>query len=212
VSHIVTRWWWVRHAPVLGAQARIYGQEDLESDCSDQSTFQNLAMILPSPAIWLVSHLRRTHQTAEAIRRMTDQPHSPPLITPELAEQHFGDWQGLTFAELEARRDGAYHRFWLAPARERPPSGESFDDVVTRVDAAIRRLTEEHAGRDIIAVSHGGTIRAALAATLGIDPERALGFQIDNCSITRIDHIDGASEGSAWRVATVNQHPKALGR
>jgi len=169
-------------------------------------------MILPSPAIWLVSHLRRTHQTAEAIRRMTDQPHSPPLITPELAEQHFGDWQGLTFAELEARRDGAYHRFWLAPARERPPSGESFDDVVTRVDAAIRRLTEEHAGRDIIAVSHGGTIRAALAATLGIDPERALGFQIDNCSITRIDHIDGASEGSAWRVATVNQHPKALGR
>ena len=156
--------------------------------------------------------MRRTHQTAGAIQRAGGYPTTSPIIAPELAEQHFGDWQGLTFAELEARRDGAYHRFWHAPASERPPNGESFNDVVARVAAAIQRYTGDHPGTDIVAVAHGGTIRAALAVTLGIDPERALGFEIDTCSITRIDHIEGVSEGSSWRVATVNQHPKALAR
>jgi alpha-ribazole phosphatase len=212
MTHVVTRWWWIRHAPVPGARARIYGQDDLDSDCSDTPTFERLAALLPHQALWLVSHLRRTHQTAGAIRRAAGTAAGEPIVAPELAEQHFGDWQGLTFAELEARRDGAYHRFWHAPASERPPNGESFQDVVTRVDAAIHRFTRSHPGQDIVAVAHGGTIRAALAVTLGIDPERALGFEIDNCSITRIDHIEGASEGSSWRVTTVNQHPLALGR
>jgi alpha-ribazole phosphatase len=31
-----------------------------------------------------------------------------------------------------------------------------------------------HAGRDVIAVAHGGTIRAALGLALGLDPEASL--------------------------------------
>ncbi len=216
MSDRVTRWWWVRHAPVTGVNGRIYGQDDLEADCSHAPTFRRLALALPHPALWLVSHLRRTHQTAVAIARAGGRECPPPIVARELAEQHFGDWQGLTYAELEARRDGAYHRFWHAPAKERPPNGESFGDVVTRVEMAIERFTRDHAGGDIVAIAHGGTIRAALAATLGIDPERALGFNIDTCSITRIDHLDRATdratEGAAWRVVAVNQHPEALFR
>jgi broad specificity phosphatase PhoE len=212
MSQTVTRWWWIRHAPVVGAKGRIYGQDDLEADCSHLPTFRRLADALPYPALWLASHLRRTHQTLGAIQQAAGRKPIEPIVTADLAEQHFGDWQGLTYAELECQRDGAYHRFWHAPASERPPNGESFDDVVRRVEAAIGRFTREHAGRDIVAISHGGAIRAALAATLAIEPERALGFEIDTCSITRIDHIDGAAEGAAWRVVAVNQHPNALGR
>ena len=74
----------------------------------------------------------------------------------------------------------------------------------------MARITAEHAGRDIVAVVHGGTIRAALSIALGIEPERALGFSIDTCSVTRLDHLKGASE--AWRIVAVNQHPNALVR
>lgn len=213
MTHTVTRWWFVRHAPVIGVNGRIYGQDDLKADCADEAHFKHLAGMLPHDAVWLVSHLKRTHQTASAIfaaRVMVAVP--APTITSALAEQHFGDWQGLTYAELEARRDGAYHRFWHAPARERPPGGESFEDVVARVAAAMERITVEHAGRDIVAVVHGGTIRAALAVALGIEPERALGFSVDTCSVTRLDHLDGATEGAAWRIVAVNQHPNALTR
>jgi broad specificity phosphatase PhoE len=211
VTHKITRWWWVRHAPVIGVNGRIYGQDDLESDCGDEAHFKILAGTLPKEAVWLVSHLKRTHQTAAAIFAARVVETVPaPVITSELAEQHFGDWQGLTYAELEARRDGAYHRFWHAPATERPPNGESFEDVVARVSGAMDRITAEHAGRDIVAVVHGGTIRAALAVALGIEPERALGFAVDTCSVTRMDHYEGATQGANWRIVAVNQHPDAL--
>ena len=205
MTHTVTRWWWVRHAPVIGVNGRIYGQDDLEADCSDAARFRALAANLPEEAIWIASHLKRTHQTMAAIRAVRGIPHPPPIVAADIAEQHFGDWQGLTYAELEARRDGAYHRFWHAPAVERPPNGESFADVVARVEKAVTRLSVAHVGRDIIAVAHGGTIRAALAAALGLDPERALGFEVGTLSITRIDLIDGPGEGAQWRIHCVNR-------
>jgi broad specificity phosphatase PhoE len=84
--------------------------------------------------------------------------------------------------------------------------------VIDRVEAAVARLTARHRGRDIVAVGHGGSIRAALALALGLEPERALAFVIDNCSLTRLDHIhddsDAATAGGVWRVAAVNLKPQ----
>ncbi len=214
-----TRWWWIRHAPV-NSGGRIYGQGDLPADCSDLETFRALAALLPRDPLWIASHLRRTHQTAAAIRAHLDESHetvADPLVEVQLAEQHFGDWQGLSHDELARRRDGAWHRFWLAPAAEVPPGGESFVQVMARVGDAVRRLSRAHGGRDIVAVAHGGTIRAALALALALDPEKALAWTIDNCSITRIDHIAGPlgshdagqPEDGVWRVVRVNQPPRA---
>lgn len=213
MTHTVTRWWLVRHAPVIGVNGRVYGQDDIDSDCGDEAQFKHLAGLLPHDAVWLVSHLKRTHQTASAIiaARVTETV-SAPVITSDLAEQHFGDWEGMTYAELETHRGGAYHRFWHSPATERPPGGESFEDVVARVGNAMARITSEHSGRDIVAVVHGGTVRAALAVALGIDPERVLGFAVDTCSVTRMDHLHNAAQGAAWRIVAVNQHPEALRR
>jgi len=89
--------------------------------------------------------------------------------------------------------------------------------VIERVAAVIARLSREHAGRDIVAVTHGGTIRAALAIALDLDPERALAIATENCGLTRVDHIAGEAGGHApdteavWRVAHVNLSPKPLG-
>ena len=209
-----TRWWWVRHAPVVGQGGRIYGQNDVDCDCSDGAAFRGLAAAMPEDAVWVTSNLSRTHRTAESIvEHLPDGTAPAPLVEPSLAEQHFGDWQGLTNAELAERRDETWHRFWLAPVSERPPGGESFLELVDRVTATVERLTADHAGRDIVAVTHGGTIRAALVLALGIAPERALSFVIDNCSLTRLDRIDGPPGSHApeaehtWRVVAVNAAP-----
>ena len=127
---------------------------------------------------------------------------------PDLAEQDFGDWQGLKYEELHESRGGAFHRFWHAPAHVQAPGGESFIDVMQRVARAVHGLIEPNRGRDIIAVAHGGTIRAALGLALGLDPEACLAFTMENCSLTRIDHIDGPGMGHGWRVITVNR-PRA---
>lgn len=201
-----TRWWWIRHAPVINPDGRIYGRNDVEADCSDLPSCRTLALGLPTDAVWVTSHLRRTHQTAKAILAARDEVGDHPefQVETDLAEQDFGSWQGMSHAELDAGRDGRVHRFWLAPAVERPPGGESFLDLVARTSNAVMRLSHAHAGRDIVAVTHGGTIRAALAMALGLDPERALGFRIDNLSLTRIDHIMLTGDHPAWRVGGVN--------
>ena len=215
-----TRWWWVRHAPVVGHGGRIYGQDDHDCDCSDTETFRRLAGILPRDAVWATSHLTRTRRTAASIldHHLDGQGSEAPalLVEAALAEQHFGAWQGLTAEELNRGRDGAWHRFWLAPAHEAPPGGESFVELTTRVVAAVERLSQAHAGRDIVAVTHGGTIRSALALALGLEPERALSVAIDNCSLTCLDHIHGTAGSHApddhgvWRVRLVNAAPRTL--
>jgi broad specificity phosphatase PhoE len=208
----VTRWWWVRHAPVTGHKGRIYGQADFPADCSKPASFQALAAVLPADAVWVTSHLQRTHQTAEAIlAAMTPATAPQRLVERDLAEQHFGDWQGLTFDELYKLRGDERFTFWISPASEVPPGGESFVEVVARVGGAVQRLTDQFAGRHIVAVAHGGSIRAALAHALAIDAERVLSFSIANCSVTQVDHIydpDSVDQDKqGWRVNAVNLLP-----
>jgi alpha-ribazole phosphatase len=201
-----TRWWWVRHAPVRDDGGRIYGQRDLPCDCSDTRVFAGLAVVLPRKAVWITSNLLRTQQTAAAIWAAAAE--APPDFRREkdFAEQNFGDWQGLDREAFLKSRPLQPDTYWYAPAEERAPNGESFVDLVDRVVAAVKRLTREHEGCDIVAVAHGGTIRAALALALGLPPRGGLAFTTDNCGLTRLDHYRN-SERSAWRVVTVNQKP-----
>lgn len=197
-----TRWWWVRHAPVH-SDGRIYGQSDALADTADEEVFAALARLLPTDAALVTSHLQRTTQTADAIAAaglaLPD-----AIVEPDLAEQSFGDWQGARREEVFASLDRR-HPFWLAPADHRPPNGETFGEVMERVVRVIERLTVELRGRDILAVAHGGTIRAALGHALALVPDRALGFTIDNCSVTRIDHYILPEHEDTWYVARVNQ-------
>ena len=201
-----TRWFWVRHAPVREDGGCIYGQADLACDCSDIEVFRGLSGALPRGAVWVASHLVRTHQTAAAVWNAGLEAPEQLWRERDLAEQHLGDWQGMDRATFFAGRAMAPASYWFAPAVERAPSGESFVDVAARVRGAIERLTQRWRGRDIVAVAHGGTIKAALAIALGLEPEGALAFAIDNCSLTRLDHMQGEGE-AGWRVAMVNHQP-----
>ncbi len=58
-----------------------------------------------------------------------------------------------------------------------------------------------------MAVTHGGTIRAALGAALGLPPQAALAFSVENCSLTRIDHLTADGGPGLWRVVAVNHRP-----
>jgi len=84
--------------------------------------------------------------------------------------------------------------------------GESFMDLYNRVCGAIARITKEQAGKDVIAVTHGGTIKAAVGLALGGLPEKGLAFDVDNCSVTRLDHI-ASGDHAIWRLPMVNQQP-----
>jgi alpha-ribazole phosphatase len=201
---VATRWWWVRHAPVREDNGCIYGQKDLGCDTSDRVVFSAVGKILPRNAVWIASNLKRTHQTADAI--WTAGFPKPDVMPHEaaFAEQHLGEWQGMNRAAFLASLPLGSH--WFAPIDQPAPGGESFMDLYNRVRGAIERINAEQAGKDIIAVAHGGTIKAAIGLALGDLPQKCLAFDIDNCSVTRLDHLASGDHGS-WRLPMVNQQP-----
>lgn len=205
-----TRWWWVRHAPVANMKGIMYGSDDVVCDTSDRESFVRLAGVLPEDGHWITSHLSRTHHTADAIKA-AGLDFREPVIEEHFGEQDFGDWQGRRWDEMEASDPETYAAFWHDPARNRPPNGESFEDLINRTSAVIDRINHERQGETIVAIAHGGTIRAAISHALGLTPEAGMSFATDNLSLTCLEHVEGGllrGKGESWRVVCINRPAK----
>ena len=201
-----TNFWLIRHALVEeNARTYHYGAMDVAL-CEDTLVeqvpmYRALAERLPRTERWFVTPLSRTRRTAEAIFA-AGYPAVPLGVEPGLVEQHFGDWQGVPHDELPDRLAHPPHPFWPVAGHERPPGGESMTEVIARVGAALERLARDHAGQDVVIVSHGGAIRAAVGHALGIPADRALHVSIKNLSLTRLErHAIG------WQVVCMNELP-----
>ena len=201
-----TSFWLIRHALVSeNERARLYGVQDV-SLCPDTLVAQvpqytALARRLPRPAVWGCTPLSRTRKTAEAIFA-AGYPVQELQVFTGLIEQNLGDYQGLPHAELPARLAHPAHPFWPLAHDERPPGGESMDEVVARVGREMDRLAAEYAGQDVVAVAHGGSIRAAVAHAMGVGADRALHLSVHNISLTRLERTE-----AGWRVSCVNEWP-----
>lgn len=208
MTDLPKRWWWVRHAPVAGADGRIYGQLDVACETGDDAAFRALAAGLPIDAAWFVSPLQRTRQTLAAIEAFRSEPVPGACVEPAFAEQHFGRWQGCSWPEMQEADPALYEAFWRNPTRTAPPGGESFLAQMRRTERAIARLSATTAEADLVCIAHAGTIRSAVALALNLTPEAALALVIDNLSITRLEFVEGGlmqGHGGSWRVRTVNQ-------
>ncbi len=199
-----TRFWLIRHALVAeNARAMLYGVLDVpvcESTMIEQAPmYRALAARLPRPAQWKISPLSRTTRTAQAIFAQ-GYPAAALAEEPGIIEQSLGAWQGLPHADLPEKLVDPPHPFWPLTAQETPPGGENMLQVITRVGATLERLAVEHAGEDVVIVSHGGAIRAAVAHALRIPADNALHLSIQNLSLTRLERHD-----SAWRIICVNE-------
>jgi alpha-ribazole phosphatase len=199
------RFWLIRHALVdAAALTFLYGTNDVPVCANtmeaDAPRYKNLAARLPRPARLVCTPLSRTQATAAALIR-AGYPDTDFAIDPAFVEQNFGEWQGLPIARFDARTSDQRHPFWPINAAERPPGGESFDEMTARVGPALNRLAATATGRDTIIITHGGTIRAAAAHALGLTAHQALSLAVDNISLTRLEHND-----NGWRFISLNEH------
>jgi broad specificity phosphatase PhoE len=203
------QFWLIRHALVHpDSMAYLYGTEDVPictATMAEQAPrYAALAARLPRPARLVCTPLSRTRFTADAIIR-AGYPAQAPIIDPAFIEQDFGQLQGMPIAKFDARDAAERHPFWPIHAAETPPGGESFSHLIARVGAGLEALRADATSKHTIVVSHGGAIRAACAYALGLTPHQALCLQIDNISLTRLEHND-----RGWRVLSVNEHLSTL--
>jgi probable phosphoglycerate mutase len=116
---------------------------------------EELAAIYSSP-------LHRALETAEVVAASHG---LEPVPVEALREVDVGSWSGLTRAEIEERFPEQYAR-WL-DYEQGWTDGETYDAMAERVVAALLELALAHDGERILALTHGGPIRAASASAAG---------------------------------------------
>ena len=200
------RFWWVRHATVIGNNGCCYGNNDVDCDVSDRESFQVLAKILPKNADVYSSHLKRTIKTMEATIK-EGFVSGKYTLEKGFGEQNLGDWQGMKYEKLEEKTKelGIFHPNWLLKTSYTPPNGESYDNLSERVCRSIQRIQEMKKEGDVVIFSHGGPIKAAIGYALGAPPNTTLPFWIDNLAVSRFDYSEGVC-----RVRFVNLLPKII--
>ena len=153
----------MRHAPtVWNAEGRIQGRSDIPLSPAGRTAASQWRL----PAFLftrrrLSSPLCRALETA-ALVGMAD-----PEIEPRLAEMDWGQWEGSTLAELRRSDPDAMTANEAAGLDFRPAGGESPRDVRQRLGSLVKDLAAD--GRDTVAVTHRGVMRAALSLATGWD-------------------------------------------
>lgn len=179
----------VRHAQTAwNHQNRLQGHSDLPLSPGGLEQANRLGDYFADRSIQAVytSHLARSRQTAQAIARHTG---VTPIIEPGLAEIHLGAWEGLTPDEVNARYDGAYELWRVAPSQVAIPGAEPLEAFRSRARQTVARILLAH--RDdaaVVIVSHGGVIAALLADWLNAQYDEVLRrLALDNAGISALD-------------------------
>jgi alpha-ribazole phosphatase len=128
------------------------------------------------------SDLRRAQTTAEAIAGAF---RIECRARRTLREISFGEWEGLTWKEIELR-DEAYARRWIAEHPLLPtPGGEAFRDFEQRVLEEVAFLSTNAAERGIAVVTHAGVLRTVLCSLHQYGEEDAWRLTKPYCAIVR---------------------------
>jgi broad specificity phosphatase PhoE len=181
----------LRHGQTpMSVQKRYAGRTDVPLTDAGLAQAAAAAKRLASARIDAIvaSPLRRAVQTAEAVAAVTGLP-----VTTDggFRETDFGDWDGLTFAEVRERWP-AEMAAWLADPQVAPPGGESFAEVSERVIPALARVLDGRAGQRILVVSHVTPIKTLVAAALLAPPAALFRMHLDVAALCEIDwYADG---------------------
>lgn len=137
----------------------------------------------PLSAVY-TSDLLRAHATAQAVVRSTG---ARLVAEPRLRERHFGQFQGRTFAEIEAELPEDAMRWRKRDPHYAPPDGgESLVALRERIEHTITALARPHPGEQIVLVAHGGVLDVLyrLATRQGLQAPRT--WQLPNAAINRL--------------------------
>jgi alpha-ribazole phosphatase len=158
----------VRHGETTGQSSlRYWGRTDVPLSEVGLEQAQRLGECLKAERFTaiFVSRLKRVQATAEAINRH----HNLPLTTcPELDEVDFGQLEGLTAAEIDARFPDFY-RLWLNwETTLEFPGGESVAGFHGRVSHFSERLETFGEAQTALVVAHAGTLRMLICSMLDL--------------------------------------------
>ena len=176
----------IRHGETAwNVDTRIQGQLDIPLNTVGRWQASRVAQALAEESIQAIyaSDLLRAWETARSIAEATGltlQAHAG------LRERGFGEFQGKTFAEIEAlwpeqsRQWRARHPEWA------PPGGESLAALRARIVGVASELAQKHLGEQIVMVAHGGVMDVLYRTATGQHEQAPRSWQLGNAAINRL--------------------------
>lgn len=145
------------------------------------------------------SPLSRARRTAEAVAGALE---LEVIVDDDFVETDFGDWEGLTFAEVRERWPNELAA-WLADPAIAPPGGESFVATTKRVLCGRDRIVDDYPGVTVLLVSHVTPIKILAQAALEAPPSALYRLHVDLASIAELDwYADGPAVLRLWNDAS----------
>ncbi len=133
------------------------------------------------------STLKRAQETIQGI---ADYQNKEIITISELMEIDFGQWEGLTFSEIEKDYPDLAKKWAKDPTCCKPPDGEHIREVEERVGETIDKIVDDNPDKKILIATHGGIIRIIFAYLLGLPLSRIFSIEVENVSISRINFYE----------------------
>jgi alpha-ribazole phosphatase len=174
----------IRHAETEMA-GRFCGHSDPDVNAQGQAQLARLAEVLSMETIEAVysSDLRRAQSTAHAIAASRK---VPVTLRRALREIRFGEWEGLSWGQIE-QMDPEYARRWVdGYPHVTAPAAETFRSFEARVLEEVNDLI----GRDtesIAVVTHAGVLRVVLRHLQGCSEQEAWQQTQPYCCVVRYE-------------------------
>ncbi len=194
----------VRHGSTRHSAAqRFSGRNELTLDDAGASQARSLALRAPTFGVVsavVSSPLVRCRQTAEPIAEALA---CAVEVNDDLAEVDFGEWEGMTFGEVETSQPEQL-KAWLASTDTAPPGGESFAAAARRVRRGRDAAIGAYHGSTIVVVTHVTPIKTLIRLALDAPPVSLFRIHLDTASVSIIDYY--ADGNSSVRLVNDTSH------
>jgi probable phosphoglycerate mutase len=140
-------------------------------------------------ALVFVSPLQRARQTCD-LAGLGDE----AVIEPDLVEWNYGEYEGLTAAQIHEAAPG-----WMV-FRDGCPGGETPEQVGRRVDRVIERVRAVDG--DIALFAHGHVLRVLGARWIGLPPEQGRRFLLDTGTLSVLGYYRDVPAIRVWNAPT----------
>jgi len=176
----------VRHGQIAANAERIWhGSTDSalteRGRGEAERTARQLARRAPAPVALYTSPLLRARETARPIEAELG---LAARVEPGLAEYGIGELEGVSYLALAQE-----HQFFAKIAANpdfAPARGESPNQVIARVSAALGAIARAHPGESVVVVSHGAALGLALGALLDRDANQWQRYHLANCGLSEL--------------------------
>ena len=188
----------IRHGETTwNAERRLQGHTDIPLNTKGFLQARQMAQALKNSKVLFdvlyTSDLKRAADTANAIVELFG---VEAIVDSALRERHFGALQGLTIQEAPLLQPAVWQAHITRDLDHELEGGESIQQFALRVQTALDKIQEQHSGKTILLVSHGGTLDMVyrIASKQALRTERVA--SVPNASLNWITH----QEDAGWSI------------